>query len=308
MSRRALPATVADPVDLGLPGPAPPRPVGSAALLLLARVLLWALVGLGALRGLLGAPERPDQRPVATAVQPAATQAASGVAAAFLREYLTVDADRAGRARRLRRFGADGADVARAVLPPPGASQYADQVVPAGVGAAAGRLEVTLLAHVLQLGPDGYRDRGTLAFVVPLVGGPGGLAVQGIPRPVAPPLAPGLALRRPAPAGGPTGATARRTLEGLGRRAAVALLADDAAALARLGGGVPPETRPLPAGWRGGEVAGVELTGPAGTPTVQVLVRATAPDGGADYLVPIRVELAAGPGGPAVRRVDASGR
>jgi hypothetical protein len=300
MSRRALPAPVADPVDLGPTGPAgSPRWVGSAALRLLARVLLWSLIGLGALRGLAGPTER---RQPAAAVQPAWSQAASGVAATFLREYLTVDGDRAGRARRLRRFSPAGIDLGRAVLPPEGVSQYADQVAPIGVRPVGSGLEVTMLAHLLELGPDGYRDAGTVAFVVPLVGGAGGMAVGGAPRPTALPLDPGVAPSRPAPLGGPA-----RAAEGLARRAVVALLAGDAAELARLGGGVPPVTRPLPAGWRAGAVAEVALAGPSSAPTVEVLVRATAPGGRARYLVPVAVEFVTGAGRPTVRRVDASG-
>jgi hypothetical protein len=54
------------------------------------------------------------------------------VAAAFLREYLTVGDDRAGRAERLGRFAVAGVDLGESVSVPAGVAQYADQVVPTG--------------------------------------------------------------------------------------------------------------------------------------------------------------------------------
>ncbi|HWD48087.1 MAG TPA: hypothetical protein VHM23_31005, partial [Actinomycetota bacterium] len=100
------------------------------------------------------------------------------VAAAFLREYLTVGDDRAGRAQRLGRFAVAGIDPGGSVSVPEGMAQYADHVAPAGSRAVTGGVEVTVLAHVLQVRSDGYQDGGTLAFVVPVAvrGGRGRVA------------------------------------------------------------------------------------------------------------------------------------
>jgi hypothetical protein len=86
----------------------------------------------------------------------------------------------------------------------------------------------------------------------------------------------------------------------------VAVVGRDAAALARLGGGVPPEVRPLPAGWRAVGVGTAEVAGPVDALTARVALRARAP-AGATYLVPVEVRLEAGPGGVLVRGVDAGG-
>ena len=310
MSRRALPAPPVGALDLEVPVTPEPIPRGrsraAVGLLLLARVVLWALVAVGALRGLL--PPGSDGRGAAA---PAAIdrQLAGGVAAAFLREYLTVDGDRAGRARRLRRFTASGVDLDRAVALPAATSQYADQLEAVGVRPAPGGAEVTVLAHLLEVRGGSYQDRGTVAMVVPVAGGPGGLAVRGPPWPA--PLPVDRSLRAPLPGSvaGPgwttSGATAARRAA---RRAVAALLAGDGAALARLGGGTPPATSPLPTGWRAGRVTRVGLGGPAGAPVAQVLVLAAAPQGSARYLVPVRVWFSAGPRGPLVRRVDAGDR
>jgi hypothetical protein len=73
------------------------------------------------------------------------------VAAAFLREYLTVGDDRTGRAERLGRLTVAGAHLGRSVSVPGGEAQYADLVMPAGSRSVANEIEVTVLAHVLQL-------------------------------------------------------------------------------------------------------------------------------------------------------------
>ena len=310
MSRRALPAPPIGALDLEVPVPPTPVPRGrwraTVGLLLFARVVLWTLVGVGALRGLLplGSAGRHAAAPAAID-----RQLAGGVAAAFLREYLTVDGDRAGRAGRLRRFTAAGVDLDRAVSLPAGTSQYADQLEAVGVRPVAGGAEVTVLAHLLEMGRGGYRDRGTVAMVVPVAGGPGGLAVRGPPWPA--PLPVDRSLRAP-PSGSAagsgwtgSGATAARKVA---RRAVAALLAGDRAALARLGGGTPPAASSLPSGWRAGQVTRVELGGLAGAPVAQVFLLAAAPQGSARYLVPVRVWLSEGPGGPLVRRVDAGGQ
>jgi hypothetical protein len=283
-----------------LAAPAPPGGgVAAAVLRVLARVVLWALVAVGALRGLL--PPAPQQGPPA-AVTVAAAGPASAVAAAFLREYLTVGGDAAGRAERLGRFTAAGVELDGSVSLPSGVAQYADQVLASEVRPVDGGVEVTVVAHVLLRRPGGYRDGGTLAFVVPLAGGPAGLAVRGPPWPTGVPVAAGTRpTGRPvAPAG--VAATAARAA----RQAVVAVVRRDAAALARLGGGVPPEVRPLPAGWRPGRVGAAEVAGPVAALTARVTLRARAP-GGATYLVPVQVRLEAGPSGVLVRRVDAGG-
>jgi len=283
--------------------PAPPPPPGggvaSAVLRVLARVVLWALVAVGALRGLLPlGPEagRPATVTVATAGQ------ASAVAAAFLREYLTVGGDVAERAERLGRFTAAGVELDGSVSLPPGTAQYADQVVASEVRPVDGGADVTVVAHVLLRRPGGYRDAGTLAFVVPLAGGAGGLAVRGAPRPTGLPVAAGRPVGRPQAAPGGLAAAAARAA----RQAVVAVVRRDAVTLARLGGGVPPEVRPLPVGWRAVGVGAAEVAGPVAALTARVVLRARAP-AGATYLVPVQVRLEAGPRGVLVRRVDAGG-
>jgi hypothetical protein len=285
-----------------LAAPAPPAPGGgvvAAVLRVLARVLLWALVAVGALRGLL--PVGPEHgQPADTTAATAAR--ASAVACAFLREYLTVGGETAGRAERLGRFTAAGVDLDGSVSLPPGVAQYADQVVASEVRPVDGGVEVTVVAHVLLLRRGGYRDAGTLAFVVPLAGGADGLAVREAPRPTGLPVATGRPAGRPPPAPASVAPAATRAA----RQAVVAVVARDAAALARLGGGVPPEVRPLPAGWGAARVGAVEVAGPAAAMTARVALRARAP-AGATYLVPVRVRLEAGPRGVLVRQVDAGG-
>jgi len=90
------------------------------------------------------------------------------------------------------------------------------------------------------------------------------------------------------------------------RQAVLAMAEDDAAALARLGGGAPPAVRPLPRGWRPAGVGTAEVTGPVSSLTARVALRAIAP-AGARYPVPVRVRLDAGPHGIVVLQVDAGG-
>jgi hypothetical protein len=284
---------------LATPPPPPGGGVASAALRVLARVVLWVLVAVGALRGLL--PLGPgDGRPAAPTTATAGQ--ASAVAAAFLREYLTVGGEVAGRAERLGRFTAAGVELDGSVSLPPGVAQYADQVVASEVRAVDGGVEVTVVAHVLLLRSGGYRDAGTLAFVVPLAGGADGLAVRGVPRPTGLPVAAGRPVGRAQGVPASLAPAAARAA----RQAVVAVVGRDAAALARLGGGVRPEVRPLPAGWRAVGVGAAEVAGPVAALTARVVLRARAP-AGATYLVPVRVRLEAGPRGVLVRRVDAGG-
>ena len=139
-----------------------------------------------------------------------------------------------------------GADLGRSVSVPRGEAQYADLVVPAGSRSVAGGIEVTVLAHVLQLRSGAYRDGGTLAFVVPLAVRREGIAVTGGPRPTSVPVASGLPLPRPPAVPAELSPVAGR----MARQAVAAAVAGDGTALARLGGGRPPSTRPLPSGWR----------------------------------------------------------
>jgi hypothetical protein len=292
-------ADVLPPELLGVPEPPPQGSWAATALRLLARVVLWALILVGALRGLL--PSAPGPGASATA---AVDRQAAAVAAAFLREYLTVGGDRAARAARLGRFTAAGVDLDRSVSLPPGVSQYADQVVASGTRPVDGGIEVTVLAHVLQLRSGGYHDGGLLAFVVPLAGGQDRLAVRGAPRPTTPPVAAGLPLRRPQALSPALAAAAAR----VARHAVVALVQRDTAELTRLGGGIAPDIRPLPPGWRAVGVGAAEVAGPAGVPTARVRLRARAPGGAASYLVPVHVRMDAGPHGVIARHVDAGGR
>jgi hypothetical protein len=102
-----------------------------------------------------------------------------------------------GRAERLGRFTAAGVDLDGSVSLPPGVAQYADQVVASEVRPVDGGVEVTVVAHLLLLRSRGYRDAGTQAFVVPLVGGADGLAVRDAPRPTSLPVAAGRPVGRP---------------------------------------------------------------------------------------------------------------
>jgi hypothetical protein len=156
-SRAPAAADLLYPELVGSPEPAPAaRRHGSRVLRALARLALWSLIAAGALRGLVPALDRPamerpaTERPAAerpgpgpAAVEPSGDRRAEAVAAAFLREYLTVGDDRAARAERLRRFAAAGVDLGGSVSVPDGVAQYADQLVVAGSSPVAGGIEVT---------------------------------------------------------------------------------------------------------------------------------------------------------------------
>ena len=288
------------PELLGAAEPAPrARPRGLRLVRTLARVALWSLIGVGALRGLLPAPDAPAP----AAARPRDDRRAVAVAVAFLREYLTVGDDRRTRAERLARFAAAGVDLGRSVSLPAGDAQYADLVVASGSRSVDGGVEVTVVAHLLQSRSGVYRDGGTLAFTVPLTIRREGIAVAGGPRPTSLPVASRLPLpRRPSV---PTEVS--RVAARMARQAVVAAMAADTATLARLGGGRSPATRPLPSGWRAASVGSPEMTGPPGAPVALVPVRARPPAGRASYLVPVHVRLAIGPRGLTVRRVDLGG-
>jgi hypothetical protein len=292
--------SAAFPELLGAAEPAPPaRPRWSRPLRTLARVALWSLIVVGALRGLLPAPPSSP----AASTGPPDDRRAAAVAAAFLREYLTIGDDRTARAERLSRLTVAGADLGRSVSVPGEEAQYADLVVPAGSRWVANGIEVTVLAHVLQFRSGAYRDGGTLAFVVPLAVRQEGIAVSGGPRPAAVPVASGLSLPRP-PAVPPELAPVVRRMA---RQAVTAAIAGDGTTLGRLGGGRPPSTLPLPSGWRVTGVGSAEVVGPPGAPAALVPVRARPPVGRASYLLPVRVQLAVGPRGLTVRQVDLGG-
>ena len=225
------------------------------------------------------------------------------MAAAFLREYLTVGEDRAARAQRLSQLSARGVDLRRSVSLPAGVAQYADLVVPAGSRPVAGGVEVTVVAHVLHLRSDVYTDGGTLAFVVPLAVRREGTAVAGRPRPTSVPVTSRLALPRPAAVPASMSQLAGR----VAHQAVVALITDDKAALARLGGGRAPPTRPLPSGWRTVSVGPAQVTRTAGELAAEVPVRARPPTGPASYSLPVRVQLKTGPQGITVRQIDGGG-
>jgi hypothetical protein len=295
--------------------PEPPPPAPGRTLRVLARVLLWTLIGLGALHALLptsttpwgpgpnGAPAHSSSDPQSSRSQASpASQLAMATAAAFLREYLTVDGRRSERPGRLKRYLARGADVDDGVLPEPGVLQSTDLVLPTGVLPTKGGMEVTAVAHLLRTRDGPPRDGGTVAFVVPLVAGSGGMAVGGLPRPAPLPVDPSLTAR---PVALPA-ALARSTAVAAGQ-AVVAVLNGDRAALGRLGGGGVPVVRPFPNGWRPVGIAAIRPAGPPATPSAQVLVRARPSVAGIEYLVPVRVSLRPGAGAPIVREVDAGG-
>ena len=282
--------------------PAPPvRSRGSRVLRMVARVVLWGLIAAGAVGAVLGLHPTADRRGPAPAADP--DRRSEAVAAAFLREYLTVGDDPAARVRRLGQFTVADADLRGTVSAPAGVDQYADQVVAAGTRSVAGGFEVTVLAHVLQVRSGAYRDGGTVAFVVPVAVLPRGVVVRGRPRPTALPIASGAALSHARAA--PTALA--RPASRMARQAVDAFVAGDRTRLARLGGGRHPPTRPLPTGWHAVGVGDAEVTEGPGALVVQVAVSVRPPTGPVSYVVPVRVDLAAGPKGLTVRRIDAGG-
>ncbi len=296
------------PSEAPVPPPSPPR--GRAARIV-ARVMLWGLITVGALRGLVPLPAPPGPSTAAVPARPGQDgqaprpgnfgqeQAATATAAAFLREYLTVGGDPAARPARLKRFLARGLDLDGSVSSPAGTSQYPDYVLPAAVRPLEQGVEVTVLAHLLQARSGAAHDGGTVAFVVPMVDGPKGAAVSGMPRPAPLPVDPALTTRLVA-----LPAALAHTAAIAAGQAVVALLNGDSVTLAKLGGGAVPEARPLPDGWRAVGIAGIRPAGPPEAPTVQVLVRARPPTAGIEYLVPVRVSLRPGRDGLLVRQID----
>jgi hypothetical protein len=307
----AQPRGVLFPELLAASGPAPPaRPRGARLLHGLARVLLWSLITVGAVRGLL--PDLGGPTPTgATVAGPTSTvpaehperDRAAAVAAAFLREYLTVGEDRTARAQRLSQLTVRGVDLRRSVAVPAGVDQYADLVVPAGSRPVTGGVEVTVVAHVLQARPGGYRDGGTLAFVVPLTVQREGIGVAGHPRPTAVPVGVRLSLPRSRAVPPSMSQLAGR----VAHQAVVALITGDEVALTRLGGGRPPSTHQLPSGWRAVSVGPAEVTGPPEALAAQVPVRVRPPAGPVSYSVPVHVQLTSGPRGITVRQLDGGG-
>jgi hypothetical protein len=318
------PAGVLFPELVAADEPAPPAPPGRARLLrVLARVLLWSLITVGAVRGLMPATEGGSPTSSARAGSASAAPAGSAlagatpavpagprgqhmaraVAVAFLREYLTVGEDRAARAKRLSQLTARGVDLRQSVSLPTGVAQYVDLVVAAGDRAVPGGIEVTVLAHVLQVRSDAYTDGGTLAFVVPLAVRREGIAVAGKPRPTTVPVDLRAALPRP-PAVPPS---LSQFAGRVAHQAVVALITKDTATLGRLGGGRGPSIRPLPTGWRAVSVGPAKVTGPTGQLAAEVPVRARPPAGPASYSLPVRVQLKVGPKAVTVRRIDGGG-
>jgi hypothetical protein len=142
------PTGVLFPELLGTSEPAPPvHPRGPRLLRILGRIVLWSLIAVGAIRGVMPAPERPAPAAPAASSASRDDRRAAAVATAFLREYLTVGGDQAGRAQRLGQFTAAGVDLRRSVSVPDGVAQYADLVVAAGSRPVAGGIEVTVLAR-----------------------------------------------------------------------------------------------------------------------------------------------------------------
>lgn len=292
--------------DLDTPPPPPDRRIR-----LTARVLLWALIGTAVVRGLLpvrSAPAQPqtDTPGVASVASSSGgsiqDQAATATATAFLREYLTVDDRRSERPGRLGRYLARGVRLGDDVLPEQGISQTVDMAAPAGVRRGKGQIEVSVLAHLIRTRNGTPEDGGTVAFAVPMIGGPHGVAVAGIPRPITLPIDPGTTSR---PVTLPTAVA--RSVAAVAGQAVAAVLNNDRPALARLGGDVAPVVRPFPTGWRPVEILEIRPAGPPDAPTAEVLVRARPPTSGIDYPVPVRVWLHSGATTPTVREIDAGG-
>jgi|SRR6266542_744731 hypothetical protein len=305
-------------LDRFQPSDLPPPPQRGRILRLVARLVLWTLIALGALRGLGPLPDRPGDDRAATTTAPArpdsghdgavdlglvSDQAATATATAFLREYLTIDRDHDAWVGRLKRYLTRGLDLGTSVSVSAGTSQYVDYVQPVGTRSVRGAVEVTVLAHLLESRAGAYREGGMLAFVVPLTRGNRGLAVSGLPRPVPLPIVSGLSVRRDV-----LPPQTARDVAAVARRAVVALLSRNRADLLALGGGARPEARPLPDGWRASEVTTVQAAGPPEEPTAQVLVRVAPPTTATRYVIPVVVSLRSGPDGIFVRLVDAGGR
>ena len=291
-------------VELDPPPPAPDRRIR-----IVARVVLWTLIGLAAVRGVLPAPAgtgRPAGGTGLAAVAPheasAQDPAAMAIAAAFLREYLTVDDDRSERPGRLGRYLARGVPVDDGVLPARGVLQSADLVMPAGLRRVKNVVEVTVLAHLVQTRAGSHIDSGTVAFAVPMIESAHGVAVGGMPRLVALPI-------DPTPTAQPASLSTAlaRSVAGIAGRAVAAMLNGDRSALLQFGGKVAPAVRPFPTGWRPIEIMRIRPSGPPDTPSAEVLVRARPPMAGIEYLVPVRVSLRAGTASPTVRTIDAGG-
>jgi hypothetical protein len=292
--------------DLDTPPPPPDRRIRLAA-----RVLLWALIGTAVVRGLLPLRPPPAQpradTPAVASVAPSSggpiqDQAAMATATAFLREYLTVDDRRSERPGRLGRYLARGVRLGDDVHPEQGISQTVDLAEPAGVRRGRGQIEVSVLVHLIRTRNGTSEDGGTVAFAVPMVGGPHGVAVAGIPRPVMLPIDPGTTSR---PVTLPTAVA--RSVGAVAGQAVAAALKGDRAALTRLGGGVAPAVRAFPTGWRPMEILEIRPAGPPDAPTAEVLVRVRPPTTGIDYSVPVRVWLHSGATTPTVREIDAGG-
>src|SRR6266511_2902155 len=164
------------------PSDLPPPPQRGRILRLVARLVLWTLIALGALRGLGPLPDRPGDDRAATTTAPArpdsghdgavdlglvSDQAATATATAFLREYLTIDRDHDAWVGRLKRYLTRGLDLGTSVSVSAGSSQYVDYVQRVGTRSVRGAVEVTVLADLLALGggarpearplPDGWR-------------------------------------------------------------------------------------------------------------------------------------------------------
>src|SRR5919198_1934048 len=245
-------------LDRFQPSDPPPSPQRGRRLRLVARLALWALIALGALRGFGPLPDVPDRGGVTATTAgsrevghdgpgeaPGGDLAATAAATAFLREYLTADEDHDAWTARLERDLAKGLELGATVSVPAGTSQYADYVQPVGARSVGGIVEVTVLAHLLESRSGAYRDGGMLAFLVPLARGSRGLAVSGLPRPAPVPITAGVTVRLPA-----LSSEAARDVGVVARRAVDALLSRNHADLTALGGGKAPEVRELPDGWR----------------------------------------------------------
>src|SRR6266498_3973407 len=169
------------------PDSSPPLPPPGRSVRIVARVALWALIGIAALHGVLPTPAAPEgsgssNAPVRSSPDPQSSgspdstegQIGMATAATFLREYLTVDGRRAERPGRVERYLARGVDLDDGVVPDRGISQSTDLVLPAGVQATKGGMEVTVLAHLLRIhdGPAVAAVlNGDLATLVRLGGG-----------------------------------------------------------------------------------------------------------------------------------------
>jgi hypothetical protein len=342
-------AAEAFPELRGAAAPAPPaHSRGSRLLRTVARVVLWSLIAVGALRGLL--PASVDLTPWAAVAHEGGQAATPGGSQAERR------AGASGRSQDERRTAASGDprdDNPGAASGGPGddprvvavavafVREYltvgedqaarADRLRQYSVAGADLRGSVAVPAGVSQYadlvvaaGSRSVADGAeitVLAHVLQLRSGAyrdGGTLAFVVPVVV---RREGIAVTgRPRPTSLPIGsglslsrpgtapANLSPTAGRLARQAVVAFVSGDRATLTRLGGGRVPATRPPPSGWRTLSIGTAEVAGP---PAGLAATSGAGSPGAVAAVVPVRIRPPTGPVGylmPVVVRLDTSPR